>query len=173
MNQVSLCHLAFDLRNASQETIVSTLGKGGRHAFVTLRADFAAKSNHRDPPCAPTAGLQSTWPGGYPEQSDWLGDFLPARATDTKQMRGAGQRWAKREALTFLAYLRHQRDWLLAIERARNAEAGNGSQSTLAGCVDSVLCTVETAIRTAGEGDVNIGGGERLVTARRWQKSAG
>lgn len=113
------------------------------------------------------------WPGGYPEQSDWLGDFLPARATDINQMRGAGRRWAKREALTFLAYLRHQRDWLLAIERARKAKAGEGSQSTLAGGVDSVLCAVEIAIRTAGDGDVNIGRGERLVTARRWKKPAG
>lgn len=87
-------------------------------------------------------------------------------------MGGAGRRWAKREALTFLAYLRHQRDWLLAIERARKAKGGKSSQSTLAGGVNSVSCAVEIAIRTAGEGDVNIGGGERLVTARRWQKSA-
>lgn len=159
-----------------QEKIVSTLGKGGRHAFLTLRADrmetvsSILKSNQGD---KPFSGPE--WPVGMPpgEWSDWLGDFLPSRTTDSDQLRDGGRGTERQEASTFLAYLRHQRDWLMAIERARSrtsrgVTAESQDSTTVSEGVDSVLRAVEDAIRIAG----NDGSEERLVTSRRWRRSS-
>lgn len=148
-----------------QETIVSTLGKGGNHAFLTLRADFSGNTS---------GGLESD--RGRPSwQSDWLGGVLPARATDLRCLRREKDR---QEASTFLAYLRHQRDWLRAIERARSPSAGDSESSGNQGVevseeVDEVVMAVEGAIRKSGGCDESVDAAQPLVTARRWRRSAG
>lgn len=160
-----------------QETIVSTSGKGGNHAFVTLRADLAKPSINQDQEHAPTSPTTDVeWPGGQQDQSDWLGDYLLARAVDRGRRKrgGGGQRRDNRpEALIFLAYLRHQRDWLRAIERARSPREVVTTESAVAAGVNNALVAVTEAVRAAGE-EVEGGGGGRggLVTARRWQKFA-
>lgn len=149
-----------------QETIVSTAGKGGNHAFLTLRADLAGgefSDLKRD--------------GGWQESEDWLGAFLPSRAMD---LRGGRRPRDRKEAATFLAYLRHQRDWLRAIERARIASSAGESSGTpdaavVSREVDRVVAAVEEANRrdSGGCAEQSDGGGEPLVTARRWRRSAG
>ena len=157
-----------------QETIVSTSGKGGDHAFVTLRADLA-KTGNQDEECAPippAATIQ--WPCGKQDQSDWLGDHLLERAVDRSRTRGGGDQRRNNSpdfALTFLAYLRHQRDWLRAIERARSSREDDVTESAVAAGVNSALVAVAEAVRAAGgEVEEGEGGTGRLVTARRWQK---
>lgn len=160
-----------------QETIVSTSGKGGNHAFVTLRADLA-KPGNQERERAPTSPAATTveWPGGKQEQSDWLGDYLLAQAVDGGRARGGGDQPRNNGpdfALTFLAYLRHQRDWLRAIERARSPREGVATESAVAVGVNSALVAVTEAVRAAGEEvEGDAGGRDRLVTARRWQKFA-
>ena len=113
--------------------------------------------------------------GGLQNQSDWLGDFLPARATDPRQLRDSGRAGVRREAVNFLAYLRHQRDWLRAIEQARSQNSGEtnevSSTPTSVG-VEGVLVAVEEAIRVAGGPPRDLGADvkESLATARRWRK---
>ncbi len=153
-----------------QETIVSTPGKGGNHAFLTLRADFAGKPGG--------LRIEEGW-----REPDWLGTFLPARATDS---RGEQRRRGREETATFLAYLRHQRDWLRAIERARtssssSSSAGGGESHGIEDAalvsrgVDRVVAAVEEAGRQrSGDCAEQLdAGGEPLVTARRWRRSAG
>ncbi|CAN0154241.1 unnamed protein product [Ectocarpus sp. 4 AP-2014] len=159
----------------AQEKIVSTLGKGGRHAFLTLRADCMEMSRVKsDQGVSPFSGPE--WPAGMPqgEWSDWLGDFLPSRTMDSQQLRGGGRGTERQEAFTFLAYLRHQRDWLTAIERARSrtsrgVTAESQHSTAVSEGVDSVLRAVEDAIRVSGK-DMSE---ERLVTSRRWRRSSG
>lgn len=166
---------------------MSTPGKGGKHAFLTLRADFLAgnPSDLNDyrgsSQLAGTCLTESPVDGRQHQQqlSDWLGEFLPARATDTDQLRGERRRKERQEASTFLAYLRHQRDWLRAIERARAPRSlgKNGSSGShemeVSGIVDSVLIDVEQAIRKSGECPEEWRSvRDSLVTARRWRRSA-
>lgn len=142
---------------------MSTPGKGGNHAFLTLRADFVGE----------LGGLgREGW-----QEPDWLGTFLPARATDS---RGEQRQRHRKETATFLAYLRHQRDWLRAIERARTASSAGGSPgiedaAVVSRGVDKVVAAVEDASRRrsgvcAEQVDARE---EPLVTARRWRRSAG
>ena len=144
-----------------QETIVSTAGKGGNHAFLTLRADFAGSS----------INLKSDqWRPSW--QSDWLGDALPARATD---LRGEQRAKDRQEASTFLAYLRHQRDWLRAIERARSPSVGDnesfGNQGVeISEGVDGVVLAVEDSLRKSAGCDEGVDTAQPLVTARRWRR---
>lgn len=145
-----------------QETIVSTLGKGGNHAFLTLRADFVG-----------SAGGRKIDQGGH-RLSDWLGGVLPGRATD---LRGGRRQKDRQEASTFLAYLRHQRDWLRAIERARSPSVGEssgrpGAAVAISEGLDEVVLAVEDAIRKSGGCAEKHDNSEALVTARRWRKSA-
>ncbi|CAM9887299.1 unnamed protein product [Scytosiphon promiscuus] len=162
-----------------QETIVSTLGKGGKHAFLTLRADLAQGSRDLEKERLPSSEACSIgWRAGAQhkqERSDWLGDFLPVRSTDPVRLRGKGRQRERQEALTFLAYLRHQRDWLRAIESARlRASPGKVTQgAAISESVGGVLTAVEAAIREAGDGDPQELDGEKesLVTARRWRRS--
>lgn len=139
---------------------MSTLGKGGNHAFLTLRADLVASSD-----------LESD--KGWAWQSDWLGGVLPARATD---LRGERRREDRREASTFLAYLRLQRDWLRQIERARSPSVGasSGSQSlAVLEAIEKVVLAVEEAIRESGGGAEERGASSQpLATARRWRRLA-
>ncbi|CAB1100275.1 unnamed protein product [Ectocarpus sp. CCAP 1310/34] len=159
----------------AQEKIVSTLGKGGRHAFLTLRADCMEMSSVKsDQGVSPFSGPE--WPAGMPqgEWSDWLGDFLPSRTMDSNQLRDGGRDTERQEAFTFLAYLRHQRDWLTAIERARSrtsrrVTAESQDSTAVSEAVGSVLRAVEDAIRVSGKD----GSEERLVTSRRWRRSSG
>ncbi|CAM9332327.1 unnamed protein product [Ectocarpus sp. 12 AP-2014] len=159
----------------AQEKIVSTLGKGGRHAFLTLRADcMEMRSVKSDQGVPPFSGPE--WPARMPkgEWSDWLGDFLPSRTMDSNQLRDGGRGTERQEASTFLAYLRHQRDWLTAIEHARSrtsrgVTAESQDSTAVSECVDSVLRAVEDAIRVSGKD----GSEERLVTSRRWRRSSG
>lgn len=161
-----------------QETIVSTSGKGGNHAFVTLRADLAKPDNQEDQEHAPTPPTTSSvdWPGGQQDQSDWLGDYLLARSFDGGRASGGGSKAIhnRAHALTYLAYLRHQRDWLRAIERARAPREGVESESPVVAGVNCALAAVTEAVQAgAGEGlNMDGGGRDRLVTARRWQKFA-
>lgn len=167
---------------------MSTLGKGGKHAFLTLRADLLAV----DPSGLKNDPGRSYFSGTYfltdlpvdeqtqQQQSDWLGDFLPTRATDADRLRGAWRQQERREASTFLAYLRHQRDWLRAIERARvPSRSGDNSSSTSQGVavseiVESALTAVEEVIRKSGEWFEECeGANDSLVTARRWRRSTG
>ncbi|CBJ32050.1 SAM-dependent methyltransferase [Ectocarpus siliculosus] len=159
----------------TQEKIVSTLGKGGRHAFLTLRADCTEtlRSLKSDQGVPPFSGPE--WPTGMPQEewSDWLGDFLPSRTMDSDQLRIGGRGTERQEASTFLAYLRHQRDWLTAIERARSrtsrgVTAERQDSTAVSEGVDSVLRAVEDAIRVSGKD----GSEERLVTSRRWRRSS-
>ncbi|CAM9799096.1 unnamed protein product [Hapterophycus canaliculatus] len=164
-----------------QETIVSTLGKGGRHAFLTLRADLAESSRCPEQESPPSSEPCSTgWPAGAQqeqERSDWLGDFLPVRTTDPNRMRGNGRNRGRQEALTFLAYLKHQKDWLRAIESARlQASPGQASSSqgtAVSDSVGSVLTAVEAAIRDARDTDSEEWDSDKesLVTARRWRRA--
>lgn len=160
---------------------MSTLGKGGKHAFLTLRADSAESARDLEQESSPFSEPCST---GYPpsaqqeqERSDWLGDFLPLRSTDPDRMRGEGRHRERQEALTFAAYLRHQRDWLRAIESARSqatrAKASSSQGATILEGVGSVLTAVEAAIREVGEDYSEEWEGDRgsLVTARRWRRS--
>lgn len=157
---------------------MSTSGKGGNHAFVTLRADLAKPDNQEDQEHAPIppATYSVEWPGGQQDQSDWLGDFLLARSVDGGQTPGGGRKVIdnRSQALTFIAYLRHQRDWLRAIERARAPREGVDPESPVVAGVNSALAAVTEAVQAgAGEGLEEDGGGrDRLVTARRWQKFA-
>lgn len=153
---------------------MSTLGKGGRHAFLTLRADCmeTLSSLKSDQGIPPLSGPE--WPAGMPqgEWSDWLGDFLPLRTMDSDQLRDGGRGTERQEASTFLAYLRHQRDWLIAIERARSrtsrgVTAESQDSTAVSEGVDRVLRAVEDAIRVSGK----YGSEERLVTSRRWRRS--
>lgn len=158
-----------------QETIVATSGKGGNHAFVTIRADLAKPGNQeRERAVTPPAATTVEWPGGKQDQSDWLGDYLLAQAVDGGRTRGGGDQPRNNGpdfALTFLAYLRHQRDWLRAIERARSPREGVATESAVAVGVNSALVAVTEAVRAAGEQvEEDAGGRDRLVTARRWQK---
>lgn len=154
---------------------MSTLGKGGRHAFLTLRADSVEtlSSSKSDRGVSPFSGPQ--WPAGMPqgEWSDWLGDFLPSRTTDSGQLCDGERGTERQEASTFLAYLRHQRDWLTAIERARSrtsrgVKAESQDSTAVSEGVDSVLRAVEDTIRISGKD----GSEERLVTSRRWRRSS-
>eukprot|EP00903_Cladosiphon_okamuranus_P013732 g12785.t1 len=148
----------------TQETIVSTSGKGGNRAFLTLRADEwdsvdDLESDQRLP----------SW------QSDWLGRMLPARATG---LRGEQQGKDRQEASTFLAYLRHQRDWLRAIERARAPGEGYGESSgnqhaAISEVVDEVVVAVEDALRSSGGGAEDVDTARPLVTAKRWRRLVG
>ncbi|CAN0042018.1 unnamed protein product, partial [Sphacelaria rigidula] len=124
----------------TQETITSIAGRRGERAFLTLRADSSAthRSSHScndnvqqhaearqvkssTPSIYGANNVLSTWPGGYQKGADWLGEFLPARTTDGERFRGAEKDCRDlREALVFLAYLKHQRNWLGAIERAKS-----------------------------------------------------
>lgn len=147
-----------------QETIVSTLGKGGNHAFITIRADLAEN----------TSDLESDqgWPSW---QSDWLGVVLPTRATD---LRGERRENDRQEASSFLVYLRHQRDWLRAIEQARSPSVGDSEHPESQGAatsegVEEVVLAVEAAIRESGGGAEEVGTAQPLVTAKRWRRSAG
>lgn len=148
-----------------QETIVSTLGKGGNHAFITLRADFLGNGS---------SDLESDQ--GWLCQSDWLGGVLPARATN---LRGEWrQKDRRQEASTFLAYLRHQRDWLRAIERARAPSVGGSSsgiqRAEVSEGLDKVVLAVEDAVRESREGEEESNDASQpLVTARRWRRLAG
>ncbi|CAM9877743.1 unnamed protein product [Ectocarpus sp. 13 AM-2016] len=159
----------------AQEKIVSTLGKGGRHAFLTLRADCKEmRSIKSGQGVSPFSGPE--WPAGMPqgEWSDWLGDFLPSRTMDSNQLRDGGRGTERQEASTFLAYLRHQRDWLTAIELARlrtsrGVTAESQDSTAVSEGVDSVLRAVEDAIRVSGKDESE----ERLVTSRRWRRSSG
>lgn len=168
---------------------MSTPGKGGKHAFLTLRADLLWR-NLSDLKDGPGGSLFSgTWLAESPldgqqmqQASDWLGDFLPTRSTDANRLRGERRQKERQEASTFLAYLRHQRDWLRAIERARaptssvdDNRSSSGSQETLAlEIVDGMLVAVEEAIHKSGECPEEWDSvRDSLVTARRWRKSAG
>lgn len=155
----------------TQESIASILGKGGRRAFLTLRADSTAR--HRPPQSKVTTTILSDWPGGHQEGADWLGEFLPARATtDSGQLLPHGNLHTRRgvggreEALTFLAYLKHQRNWLRAIERARRSSSssfteekqeggggggsgGKGIQGRLGDGLDQAIAAVEESLSLA------------------------
>lgn len=96
------------------------------------------------------------------------------RAVDESRTRGGGDQRRNNSsdfALTFLAYLRHQRDWLRAIERARSLREEDAAERAVAAGVNSALVAVTEAVRAAGgEVEEDGGGTDRLVTARRWQK---
>ena len=130
---------------------MSTSGKGGNHAFVTIRADLAKPGDkiRERGPISPVTTIE--WPGGKQDQSDWLGDYLLAWAVDGDRTRGGGdQRRSNRaDALTFLAYLRHQRDWLRAIESARFPQEDVATESAVAAGINSALVTVTDAVRAA------------------------
>lgn len=93
----------------------------------------------------------STWPGGYQKGADWLGEFLPARTTDGERFRGAEKDCRDlREALVFLAYLKHQRNWLGAIERAKSSKVDSASSTNIHGvlgdAVDRVVAGIEAIV---------------------------
>lgn len=154
------------------------MGKGGRRAYVTLRADSVAcqRNGHLR-----KAEALNRWPGGYQEGADWLGEFLPARATDADRLRGGEKsRRERREAPTFLAYLRHQRDWLRAIEVVRSTkgqiseDARSVSKRTSYRCVvsglDHVTALVETALQVQGTSSTDSIE-PPLVTSRKWRRT--
>lgn len=156
----------------AQEAIKTVPGKGGRRAFLTLRADLASA---RPPGNALSDGEDEN-------ASDWLGALLPGRTTDKSRLRGPGRGAERREARMYLAYLRHQREWLRAIERARpsdgNPDVGNrGRQEpgAVAAGVDRVAAAIEDALGVAEAGEA-LGWsveGEGLAQARRFRKGVG
>lgn len=87
-------------------------------------------------------------------------------------MQGArGAEENRREAETFLAYLRHQRNWLYAIQRLRS----ENERGTVEG-VNGVLLAVDEAIRvaTGGPSDVRrVDAAEGLAQARNWRTRGG
>lgn len=101
-----------------------------------------------------------TWVEGE-GKSDWLGMFLPGRFTNPVLLLGTENRGNKREALTYLAYLRHQRDWMLSIEQARrppaDAPEGRGCgcrQVCVTAEIDRVVAAIEGALGvTQGKSD--------------------
>lgn len=154
---------------------MATPGKGGRHAFITIRADRVNGGCTEERGTPPAATVFSDWTGGFQQQSDWLGKFLPPRATNPqRQMQGAGgAEENRREAETFLAYLCHQRNWLSAIYRIRSEnESGTAEGESIALGVNGVLLAVDKAIRVAiGEpSDVRrVDAVEGLAQARNWR----
>lgn len=184
-------YLGFTRRMEPQETIISTPGKGGKHAFLTLRAESpeSITQDQSDANRTPAERVLSTvsWPAGVgqEEMSHWLGDFLPRHATDTEWVReGLGPNRAE-EARTYLAYLRHQSDWLRAIERSRPSlprqdgdglgerQKGGVGNASIALVVDSLVGAVEEALRAATgelESKEDFEGTRLLATARRWRR---
>lgn len=128
----------------------------------------------------PAATVFSDWTGGgYQQQSDWLGRFLPARATNPQRhMQGSGgEEENRREVETFLAYLRHQRNWLCAIQRIRSENEGDfGQRKCVAQGVNEVLLTIDEAIRVASGAASDVpraDDAEGLAQARKWRMRGG
>lgn len=126
------------------------MGKGGRRMYLTMRAE--RKHANGGPTSSRISGERVR---GEVDQdvADWLGVFLPSRTTDADWSKGPGRRDRRREALSYLAYLRHQLEWLQAIERAKPAEDGGGDVGSLghvAAEIERITTLIEKAVLSVG-----------------------
>ncbi|CAM9246892.1 unnamed protein product [Choristocarpus tenellus] len=129
----------------TQETIISSSGKGGKRNFLTVRAEEAVSTEVPPQGCMTSSSREEL---STISVSDWIGDFLPSRATDSEWVSTEG---GMEEATIFLNYLHHQIKWLNVIKSTR-ASAGietmNGMES-----------------RESTEERSQVGGGDSLVAS--------